>query len=409
MQAARIHHGSRTSRRSRLAGALYLGLLLLCAVVLAYTGASASAHQLIAIAVLTVISTCGQLASHRIRTRVSRHFDMDLGVVLVAVVLAGPLAGVIVATIPELIVLARRRQAPWRPWAMANWVSFAATALAGAAVLRALPHTAVWQVPALLAAGAAMLLANYLFARMIFAIVRDGASPATLLRSEFLPVLPLAAAAVTIGVVSVLLLPDVGVLALAGFAALVYLPQLAVLRLLRAPSVARLSVEDAARVYREALSDELGFVRRDRQLVHLVDALAESRPLPYGADNPFAAAQDALLVTVCTSRAPTQRHYSASPRAQVVLVARHWSRLTARATPALSHHEALRELQRTDLTADAPLALSAAAAIIDREHQLTEHVTGVPRLHRLPLPRRLRQDLLPPLLARLIVGSGARG
>ena len=95
---------------------------------------------------------------------------------------------------------------------------------------------------------------------------------------------------------------------------------------------------------------------------------------------------------------PTQRALSAPPCAQVVLVARGWAQLTANGTQSLDHQQALLALAAGSLALDAPAALAAAERIAEREQALTEHAAGVPRLHRVLLPRRARQQLL----ARLV-------
>ena len=180
------------------------------------------------------------------------------------------------------------------------------------------------------------------------------------------------------------------------------MPQVGLELLLRAPSVAALSVDAAAAVYRAALCDELGLSRADRRSIEQTDALVQRRRLPGdGGENPLRLMQDALLVSVCSETMPSQPAFTASVRAQVVLTARRWAQLTARCTPALNHSEALEELHRGSIAHDAPRALAAAARIADRESALTEHVAGVPRLHRAPLPRRARQQLLPQALTRL--------
>ncbi len=403
MPEVRTDFDGSAATRARQARWAYAGILAAAALLLVRAGAPRFGGHLLAIATLTALSVCGQLVTHRLRAHVGRVFDMDLGLVLVAVVLAGPAAGIVVVAVPELLYLTRRRRAFWNLGLVANSVSIAATALAGGAVLNALPYAGPADVARLIAAGVAMLIANYFFARLLLAVMRDGACPAALMRAEFIPLLAFELAAVLVGVLSALLLPIVGLLALLGFAALVYLPQVAFAQLLRAPSVAALSVEAAAAVYRDALAVELDFSGPERRNTHVVDALAGRRALP-GApapENSLTAVKDALLVTICRERAPAQENFSATPTAQVVLVARRWAELTARCTPALSHHEALRELRTSALARDAPRALAAAARIVEREHALTEHIAGVPRLHRTPLPRALRRRIVPVAVARL--------
>ena len=359
---------------------------------------SLSARQLVA-----AISVCGYLVSEAMWSRVAAILDLSLALALLAVAFGGPLAGLVVALIPDGIRLARRRKAFWNMGLLANVVSYAAMVLAAAGVLAIDPaQGAGGRGLALLIAGVAMAVANYVFARLLFAVLRDREPALALIRREFVALLPLELAMIGGAALSGVLLPSLGVPALVMFAALVYVPQVGVGVLLRAPSVAALSVDAAAAVYRAALCDELGLSRADRRSIEQTDALVQRRRLPGdGGENPLRLMQDALLVSVCSETMPSQPAFTASVRAQVVLTARRWAQLTARCTPALNHSEALEELHRGSIAHDAPRALAAAARIADRESALTEHVAGVPRLHRAPLPRRARQQLLPQALTRL--------
>ena len=355
--------------------------------------------ELPALAALAAINVLGQMASHELRASAGRAFDLNLAVMLAAAVIAGPAAGFVVAMVPELVYLARRRRAFWNLGLVANVLSFAAMALAGGAVLGAAGQANVARITA---AAVVMLLASYLFARLLLVVTRDGASPVRLLRQEFLAVLPHQGAAVAVGVLSAAAIPFVGIFALLAFAVLVHLPDLVARHLVRAPSVAQLDPDAAATVYRAAIGDELGLCRRDRRRIEQIAALIAHRPDRVGTTaNPFALAQDALLVTICLETTSQQPAFSASTPAQVVLAAHHWAQLTARCTPALSHREAMDELLLRSVARDAPTALAAAHRIVEREHTLTTHVAGVPRLHRVPVPRSLRRRYLPTMLARL--------
>ena len=387
--------------RVRLTRTLYAVLLIAAAIALALSGASGLRAHLLTVAALTALSVAANLTAYQLRLHATWTFDLDVGFVLVAVVIAGPLAGAIVVVVPELVHLARRGRSLWHVGLLANHVSFAAMALAGAAVLRIVSLGGMLAPVRLVIAGGAMLAANYVFARLLLLVVRDGARPLMLLRTEFVKVLPLELVTIGAAVISVLLIPDIGVLALASFTAVVAVPQLAVALILRTPSVARLSVDDAAAIYRDALADEMTMGGAERRYLHTVDALAQRRPLNGAPANPLAATKDALLVTICTERPPTQMYFTASPKAQVVLVARQWAQLTARCTPALSHAEAMHELRDSTLARDAPLALIAAGRLVCREQPLSDQIAATPRLYRAPLPRSLRQGMLPAALSRL--------
>ena len=389
--------------RSCLVVVLY-GLLLVAAVVcLVRVGAGAVVVDPMVAVALVGVAVGAYVAEEGVRDRRSATLDTTLALALIALALAGPLVAFAVALVPEAIRLARRRGVYCTAGLLANVVSYALAPLAGATVLAIAPtHGTAGRAGALLLAGAAMAVTNYLFARLLFSAIRDRAPVIALVRREFLPLLPLELVIIAVGVGGGLLIAVVGPVALGVFAVLVYLPPLGLEMLLRAPSVAGLSVDAAAAVFRAALSDELALSRRDRNLIEQTDALVQRRRPPGdSARNPLALMQDALLVTVCGTTTSTQAAFTASPRAQVVLAARRWAQLTARCTPALNHREALAELHRGSLADDAPWALAAAGRIIDRESALTAHVAGVPRLHRAPLPRRARQQLLPRALARL--------
>ena len=390
--------------RSRVTVAVYAALFavaVLSLVSMATRGVT-GADPLV-VATLTGVTLCAYLAEEGVRDRLPATLDTTLALALITVAVAGAPLAFGIMLLPEAIRLVRRRGAYWNSGLLANVVSYAAEVLSAAGILAIVrAHGGLDLVGALLLAGAAMAAANYFFARLMLAVLRDRAPALALIRREFAALLPLELAMIAVAALTSLLLLTVGPVALAGFALLVYVPQVGVELLLRAPSVAALSVDAAAAVYRAALCDELGLSRADRRSIEQTDALVQRRRLPGdGGENPLRLMQDALLVSVCSETMPSQPAFTASVRAQVVLTARRWAQLTARCTPALNHSEALEELHRGSIAHDAPRALAAAARIADRESALTEHVAGVPRLHRAPLPRRARQQLLPQALTRL--------
>ena len=353
---------------------------------------------LLVVALLCALAACDYIATHRLRRLWV--YDMGIALALIGVAVAGPVAGFVIAVLPDVIHLARRRRAFWNAGLAANIASWGAAALTGAAVLSS--AAAAGKAPAILAAALAMLVVNFVVARLLLASLRDRQRVSALIRSEFVSMLPLHLVGMTVAMTAALLIPLVGPLALLAFIALVFLPQLTLERLAHAPSVAAMSVSAAAGVYRAAIADELGLSRRDRRVIEQTAALVARHPEGIGAPaNPLALVHDALVATICLQTSPRQPAYTASPRAQVVVLAQRWAELTARCTPALSHREAMGELALRPAARDAPEALAAARAIVEREHAFSTHIAGVPRLHRVPVPRTVRRRYLPDVVARL--------
>ena len=190
--------------RVHITRALYAALLLVGFAALARVGAHGLRDHLLVVGAIAALSVTTNLIGHRLRLVMPRGFDMDVGLMVAALAFAGPVAAVAIAWLPELIYLARRGRPSWHVGLLANHVSIVAAAFAGVAVLDLWPSDSV--APArLLTAGLAMLVANYVFAWLLLAVVRDGARPLVLLRTQLLPVLPLAMVAVAMGTVSALL------------------------------------------------------------------------------------------------------------------------------------------------------------------------------------------------------------
>ena len=388
--------------RARTVVVLYSVLLAAFAVAVAALDGSRPHHgSPMLAAALVAVSACGYLLSQTIWSRVSALLDVTVALALIALAFSGPLVAFAVLVAPDVLRLAHRRRAFLNAGLLANLVSHLAEILAGSVVLGLLATRApLTEGLMLLAAGTAMAIANYGFARWLFAAILDGARPLALVRREFVPQLPLEMGMILAAVVCSLTIPMIGIPALMLFAFAAYVPQASAAALLSAPSVARLSVDTAAAVYRAAIGDELALGHRERRSVEATESLVETGAIHGAPRDLHHALIDAVIVSRCRQH-PAEQGWKATIGAQVVLVARHWAQLTAEATPALSHPEALCALLDGDLATDAPDALRAAARIIARERALTTEVAGVPRLHRLPLPRRARHGLLPGALTPL--------
>jgi hypothetical protein len=329
---------------------------------------------------------------------------LDAGIVLagLALVIAGPLPALVILLVPDVIRATRRAQFRHSLGLLANVVSYAAAVIAGEAVLSAVaPHPQGVQVAAaVLICGAAMSLVNYLFARLLFSVLREGGRVGVLLRTELFAMLPTELLMFAFAAGCALLLPTVGLVALVPFAGIVICPQLAIGYLVRIRPVSAVAPDRAAAIYRVALADELQLSRHSRRAIELAGALGQGQPVHTRFWSVLTTAtQHAWDIETC--RRSPDAPYAASPGTQVMLVADSWSQLTAEGTRGLSHRDALAELFSGGLAGDAPQALRAASAIVERELTLNADRAPVPRLHRLPVPRLVRQQHLAPALSRL--------
>ncbi len=395
----------RRVRRATTFG-LYAALLVVLAGAVVFVGspARADSHELLLLALLGIV-LCSYASDELLRNRAAATLDAGIVVATLGLVLAGPIVAAVLLALPDFIRVARRGRSVWNLGLLANVVSYLGAALAGATVLALMvgQHPGAVSFQGVLGVGAAMVSANYFLARLLFATLLEGEPPGTLLAREFFPLLPLELAMLMLAALCGLLIAPLGVFALVLFAAIVYLPQLGIEVLLRAPSVGRLPVDAAAGVYRDALIDDLRLSRHQARAVRCAHALLEHGNARHALEG--SRLREALVLAleteICERWRPTQPRYRAPVGAQIVLVARAWARLTAKQTPALSHREALAELHSRWLAADAPTALAAAVRIAEREQALTHRSTAVPRLHWLPLPHSLRSVPVAAAVGRL--------
>jgi hypothetical protein len=381
---------------------LYWALFAACIPGLVLVGNSPAHGSLPTVLTLVAITLVSYATVEMMLDRLGRALDAGIVLAGLALVVAGPIAALVILLVPDLIRAARRAQFRHSLGLLANIVSYGAAVIAGEAVLRAvMPHPQGVQIAAaVLVCGAAMSLVNYLFARLLFAVLREGARAGVLLRTELLAMLPTELLMFTLAAGCALLLPTVGLVALAPFAGIVLFPQLAIGYLVRLRPVSGVAPDRAAAIYRVALADELQLSRHTRRAIELATALRNGQPAHTRFKSELTAAmRHAWDIEACL-RSPDAA-YAASPGTQVLLVADYWSQLTAQGTRGLSHRDALSELFYGGLTADAPDALRAANAIVERELTVTADLAPVPRLHRIPMPRLVRQQHLAPALSRL--------
>jgi riboflavin transporter FmnP len=381
---------------------LYWAFLAACIAGLVLVGRPPARGSLPTVLTLSAITLVSYATVEMMLDRLGRALDAGIVMAGLALVIAGPIAGLVILLLPDVIRAARRPEFRRSLGLLANIVSYAAAVIAGELVLRAVAtHPQGLQVAvAVLVCGAAMSVVNYLFARLLFAVLREGGRAGVLLRTELLAMLPTEMGMFALAAGCSLLLPTVGLVALVPFAGIVICPQLAIGYLIRIRPVSGVAPDRAAAIYRVALADQLQLSRHTRRAMDLATALRQGRP----AHTRFGSALNTAMryawdIETCL-RSPNAP-YTASLGTQVLLVADYWSQLTAHGTRGLSHRDALSELFYGGLTADAPDALRAANAIVERELTVTADRAPVPRLHRLPVPRLVRQQHLAPALARL--------
>jgi hypothetical protein len=208
-----------------------------------------------------------------------------------------------------------------------------------------------------------------------------------------------AAVAITLGLVAFGLV-SLGVLAGA------LLPPGAAWVLGRTRAASELSPVAATELYANALAVTLGVARQERRSIPAI--ISEAAEIRRSGDLEEIEAhafepRDLKEASFCWSK-PAHAAWTLSEWwdgsgptgarapliARIIAAAEAWSALTARGGPALSHEEALNELQRWVGTRYDPVIIRAVATIVRRERLLSGEPAFQPRLHRLQcLPERL--------------------
>ncbi len=359
---------------------------------------------------LAAIAAVAFFAEVRLKLATAAYFDASIVVALLALAIAGPLPALLIWLIPDLIARFVLRTYPiGSPGQFVTVTSFALALLAGEGVLQlAAAPSATAAAPALFTAGVAMWAVNFAIARLIVPPLYQGYRVRELIRSEFMALAPAVMAMLALGTVTWLLLGSLGVFALLALAGVIMLPQVGLAYVARARSVARLAPDEATSVYAEAIADRLVLSRIERRLVvdaaRLLDGWERRPPLALPSRlHPLAG-----VVAVGVDERwdgsgrpfgiPASRTMLAS---RVLAVARAWSALTAAGTPGLSQTEAMLGLSLRAGSELDPEVVEAAGKVVAEEQGFLRDPDFEPRLHRLPLPRGLRQGALPAVLTRL--------
>lgn len=362
---------------------------------------------------LAAIAAVAFLAEARLKLAVPLYFDATIVLALLALVIAGPLPALLVWVVPDAISRLVARQDPiLSPGLSANVTSFSFALLAGYGVLQlAAAPSMVAAAPALYTAGLVMWAVNFVFARLTFAPFYQGCRLGPLIRSEFLDLAPVVLSMLLLAVATAVLIPPLGVFALALLAAVVVLPQVALWALVRERSVAGLSRTAATTLYAEALADVLRLSRDEQRVIACTTELLTGESNGGGEPTGGWRFEDVPEVVQATLHVderwdgtgrPAGLRCAHTPLASRVLaVARAWSELTAGGTLELPHTEAILGLSARAGTEFDPAIVRAAAQVVAEEQAFVRDPGFAPRLHRLPLPHPLRRVKLPTVLAHL--------
>jgi hypothetical protein len=366
------------------------------------------------IAALCGVAAVAFWAEVRLRFGVGAFYGATFVAAFVALIVAGALPALLVWLVPDVISrYILRREPRFSPGLVATASSYALAVLVGSQVIElAGDPTGPAAAPTLYAAGLAMWLVNFIFARLTFAPFYQDIRPRTLIRDELSALAPTAFAMLAVGVVAGLMVIDVGVWALALLAVVICLPQIVLERIVSSEPAARLDRVSATRLYADAIADVLELPRGYRREI----ACAAELMLP--VDDPTEAPglgwRDADISQVAFLALHSQERWSgggwpaglpaeAIPHgSRVLAVASAWAQLTASGTLELSHSDAILSLSAEAGSKFDPAVVEAAARVVGDEQGFVLEPAFQPKLHRIPGPRALRRGALPGLLPRPI-------
>ncbi len=373
----------------------------------------------ILIASLAAISGVAYLCEVRLKAGSQAFFGATLVVAFVTLAVGGPVPALIVWVVPDFLSrFVLRREPRFSPGLVASVSSYALAVAAGAALLElAGSPTGAAVIPALYAAGVAMSVINFCFARLTFAPFYQGYRPSALIRDEFVDVEPAVLAMLVVGVATAALVEPFGVFALLLLAAIILVPQFVFERIATAESAARLDRATAMRMYTSAIADVMDVPRTERRALVCAADLIEPVNDPIGARGLDWREADVSRIAFLALHArerwagngwPAGLPAEAIPfGSRVLAVARAWAGLTAAGTPELSQADAILALSAQSGLAFDPAVVEAASRVVRDEEGFAREPNFQPTLHRLPVPRSLRRQALPAMLPRLLDSSAA--
>lgn len=413
----------------RRGAALCLHALLALALIPAFALWPGHWHEPGLVALLLVIAILAEPADVRLTNGI--RLDGTIAVGVVALVLAGPLAGFVVLFVPvvtsstllwRIPVLEVERKALLRAGNLSNLASYGwgMLAAAGALTWTGTHQPVLDAVPAIVLAGCVFEASQLALGPCVHETLWNRYRLGEILRVAVIACWA-DVAMVVIGALTAVLIAPLGVGALALSATIVMLPG-AVPAAVRARPASALAADALAQLYGDALASVLGMPSEERRQVrHALGAvrylraheleqrerLARAGLEPLNVLPPVIlrwlkestgrgdpAAYAAITADECWdgSGATGLRTARAPLLARVIPVAEQWAELTAHGGPELSHEQALAQLAGQAARRYDPHVVDAVAFIIDRERRLSSEPAFQPRAHR--LPRALRIPML---------------
>jgi hypothetical protein len=315
-------------------------------------------------------------------------FQIDVSVVLAlaAIILDGPLAGLLVLAIPELVRSVVERHHVRRIATASNLASFACEVLAAQVLLVALPlaHTTVierWLAYAVVAT--VMELVNFLVTRGIIAGLVDR----TLIsgwRLE-LGVLGACLALAPFAALTASLLPVLGILALVAVAGAEASLSVLVRLVTWTPRADGLTVPEARTRYAAALARRTALSRAQRRVLLAAARSGTRRPsvrLSRAADRDRIA-KTLILAGLWTGQDDCFSRLQPAEmpiESRLLVVAHGWAELTASGTEQLEHRLALLTLHNNPRRYDRRIVATARGLIPESQRETrVPYVRGLPR------------------------------
>ena len=332
-------------------------------------------------------------------------FDATTALALIAVALVGPLPALTVVFTPIAVHALCGRERFVRAGNLANLAAYGWYTLATALLLGAVGAEpgGLAAFGVLLVAGLVQLLVNWVFGPLIFGTLWLGHS----FRSALMTLpdgLPAGMVMATLGAATVVLYPQLGLLALALFALVAVVPRSALTYVARTRPVALLDPLTATRRYANALAVQLRLGRTERHELDAVIRLAHSREVSGDPGEHLSHAVADWSEVSCAAGHVTEWWNGAGgpagvpgaiipQSARIAAVARTWAALTAEGSPRLGHLDALAHLEGAAGVRLDPRVVSAAHAVVAQERTSPAVPAPEPRLHHLHVPEPLRRAL----------------
>jgi hypothetical protein len=340
-----------------------------------------------------------------IAIKAATFLDAEFIAVLLALAFLGPLPGLCVWLVAECAFLAFDRRRPEAH--LANVSSYGWASLAGALTLAAFgaEPVASGSAPeayvALVACGVVMLLVNFAITHGLVVFLVDRRPVGATVARDLVRPAPATLLMILLGALTAFLYTEIGVLALALFTVLVVIPQALLPVLLRPRPVCELGHREAVALYARLISHVLKLDKSTRLVLEDASRFVrrhegDSQPL-----NELSSSATGHCLDLREAVLFHREHWDGpggTPGAvggemipltsRILAVADAWAGLTARRSSALTHAQAVAQLEaRAGLHFD-PRVIAAVEEIVKSDQLgFSADTAYTPRLYRVRLPR----------------------